>query len=73
MINFTPDGQCEVHFDIVGGDWHGRRELRFTLDEFLALAKTTETEEQLRFAMFSFVTQQEKDSKKKSKVVRIGG
>ena len=58
-IDFTPDGKCEVHFDIIGAT-RGRRELRFSLDEFLALAKVTKTEEELRVAMFNYLAKKVK-------------
>jgi hypothetical protein len=54
MISFTKDGKCEVWFEIVGARSSQRPELRFSLDEFLALAKTTRTEEELRLALFEY-------------------
>jgi hypothetical protein len=53
VIDFTPAGTAEVHFDIASmGKTGGRREVRLSLEAFLLLVKTSETIEALRAAVF---------------------
>ena len=52
MMEFTPGGLVEVHFDIVRGSSPGRREVRLPFDDYVELSKASKTIEELRVSLF---------------------
>lgn len=56
MIDFTPDGQAIVSFDIIStkGDGSRRSKVKIPLVDYIALSKACRTLEELRVACFNW-------------------
>jgi hypothetical protein len=59
MLEFEPNGNAVVHFEITGGD-ERRDEICLPLADYLALAKSSRTLEELRILLFAWRPTEEK-------------
>jgi hypothetical protein len=53
MLDFEPNGNAVVHFEITGGDAR-RREIRLPLADYVALAQDSRTLEELLILLFEW-------------------
>jgi hypothetical protein len=59
MLDFEPNGNAVVHFEITGGD-ESRREIRLPLADYVALARDSRSLDELRVLLFAWRPEEEK-------------